>query len=72
MVNNDKYALDGVAVYYFKLNIKKVLTEDNVHRVSGMLQLDGIKWNRLKWMQLIVYLGSGGRHGRFIRGVSDL
>ncbi len=29
-----KYPLDGVAVYYFKLNVKKMLTEDNVHRVS--------------------------------------
>ena len=31
-----KYPLDGVAVYYFKLNVKKMLTEDNVHRVSKM------------------------------------
>ena len=29
-----KYPLDGIAVYYFKLNVKKMLTEDNVHRVS--------------------------------------
>ncbi len=30
-----KYPLDGIAVYYFKLNVKKMLTEDNVHRVSS-------------------------------------
>lgn len=35
VVSDDrKYPLDGVAVYYFKLNVKKMLTEDNVHRVS--------------------------------------
>ena len=35
VVNDDrKYSLDGIAVYYFKLNVKKMLTEDNVHRVS--------------------------------------
>lgn len=34
-VNEDKkYPLEGVAIYYFKLNIKKMLTEDNVHRVK--------------------------------------
>lgn len=32
-----KYPLDGIAVYYFKLNVKKMLTEDNVHRVSTFI-----------------------------------
>nr|CAH0113005.1 unnamed protein product [Daphnia galeata] len=33
-----KYPLDGIAVYYFKLNVKKMMTEDNVHRdlMAGM------------------------------------
>lgn len=30
-----KYPLDGIAVYYFKFNVKKMLTKDNVHRVSS-------------------------------------
>ena len=43
-VNEDKkFPLEGIAIFYFKLNIKKMLTEDNVHRV--------------KWIKLIIFLG---------------
>ena len=35
-VNEEKkYPLEGIAIFYFKLNIKKMVTEDNVHRVSS-------------------------------------
>lgn len=63
VVANDerKYPLDGVAVYYFKLNVKKMLTEDNVHRVS---EDRPFKLDNLQIKISLLNTGLDGRHAR--------